>query len=160
MSGGVGEWPWWAWDGLGWGMGRGAGGLADRAFADVAEAEDAEQRHLDFAGAAEKLEQDGYSFAGGHDAGHGTGDPAERAVTDFDFIAGDDGSGDDQGFITGDGDAQFIDHAGGDSGYGIAKVDLAGDATGGEDGALPVRPVAAGEDVTGKEGFGKPDGAP
>lgn len=110
---------------------RGVGGLADRAFADVAEAEDAEQWHFDFAGTAEKLEQDGHSFAGGHDAGHGTGDPSERTVTDFHFIAGDDGSGDDQGFITGDGDAQLIDHAGGDSGHGMAEVDLAGDATGG-----------------------------
>ena len=149
---------WW-WGRGGGGGGRGGRGSADRAFADVAEAEDAEQWHLDFAGTAEKLEQDGHSFAGGHDAGHGTGDASERAIADFDLIAGEDRCCDDQWFVTGDGDAQFIDDAGGDGGNGMAEVDLAGDATGGEDGALPEGPVAAGEDVAGKEGFGKPDRA-
>ena len=79
--------------GGGWGWlwtGRSGGrGSADRAFADVAESEDAEQRYFDFAGTTEKLEQDGHSFAGGHDAGHGTGDASERAIADFDLIAGE-----------------------------------------------------------------------
>ena len=148
-----GGWGWlWTW--------RSSGrGSANRAFADVAETEDAEQRYFDFAGTAEKLEQDGDSFAGGHDAGHGTGDASERAIADFDLIAGENRCCDDQWFITGDGNPQLIDDTGGDSGHGMAEVDLAGDATGGEDGALPERPVAAGEDVAGKEGFGKPDRA-